>query len=116
MLFAQGATKGLYTRGRSKKGGGGGGIFFKKGGGGGWGGGGGQPLTREQFVLQIKKNLLKGGGGGGVRTPWTSPPGSAPVYREEGITTKFSINTWLKMMASWFCVAVKSSVVFGEHT
>ena len=60
-------------RGRSKNfktgggGGGGGGIFFKRGGGGGGGiffkkrGGGVQPLTREQFVLQI---FSKRGGGG----------------------------------------------------
>ena len=54
-----------------KRGGGGGGVrqnFLQKGGGGGV-----QPLTREQFILQIKQNLLKrgGGGGGGV---WTPPP------------------------------------------
>ena len=64
-------ASGSYSdRGRSrnfKRGGGGesGGIFFKKE------GGGVQPLTREQFVLQINKKK-GGGGGGGVRTPLTA--------------------------------------------
>ena len=39
-----------------KGGGGSSGIFFKKGGGGG--GGGGQPLTQEQFVLQINSKRV----------------------------------------------------------
>ena len=53
----------VQTQGNFKRGGGGGlaGFSSKKG------GGGVQPLTREQFVLQINKSCQKGGGGG-VRT------------------------------------------------
>ena len=72
-------------RGRSrnlKKGGGGGPVEFssKKRGGGG-------PTTyREQFVLQIKQNLLKRGGGGGSGPPghprWICPweAGGAAIH------------------------------------
>ena len=58
----------VLSRGRSRNFKRGGGVrqnFLQKGGGGGV-----QPLTREQFVLQINKIFSKRGGGGG-RTPST---------------------------------------------
>ena len=64
-VFWAGADPGILK-------GGFGGIFFKKG-------RGVQPLTREQFVLQINKIFSKKGGGGGGLDHLDTPPRSAPV-------------------------------------
>ena len=63
LIAIAGADPGILKGGSGRN-------FFKKGGGGR---GGGQPLTQEQFVLQINKIFSKRGGGE-VRTPWTPPP------------------------------------------
>ena len=78
------ADPGIF-KGGGGGGGGGGGIrrnFLQRGGGGG----GVQPLTQEQFVLQISKIFSKRGGGGG-RTPWICPYFAAKLELNNTLTT-----------------------------
>ena len=87
------ANLGAVCRGRSRN--------FKRGGGGvrrnflqKGGGGGVQPLTREQFVLQINKIFSKKGGG---QTPCPPPPPcdanntSVPQFTYFGHTAEISL-------------------------